>query len=95
MRWWSTDVISYGFAAIVLAGGLVGYFKAGMQFQKDAHYLEYNVYFYSGSVMSLGSGIVFGALLGYGASRTSANPKDFTFLLGQNSVTVCSAQSMT
>lgn len=33
--------------------------------------------------MSLGSGIVFGGLIGYGAYRTSANPKDFLFLLGQ------------
>lgn len=34
--------------------------------------------------MSLGSGIVFGSLLGYGAYRTSANPKDFLFLFGQS-----------
>ena len=34
-------------------------------------------------MMSLGSGIVFGSLIGYGAYRTSANPKDFLFLLGQ------------
>ncbi len=33
--------------------------------------------------MSLGSGIVFGSLIGYGAYRTSANPKDFMFLFGQ------------
>ena len=33
--------------------------------------------------MSLGSGIIFGGLIGYGAFRTSANPKDFSFLLGQ------------
>ena len=33
--------------------------------------------------MSLASGIAFGVLLAYGASRTSANPKDFIFLLGR------------
>ena len=31
----------------------------------------------------MGSGVVFGALLGYGAYRTSANPKDFTFLFSK------------
>ena len=33
--------------------------------------------------MSLGSGVVFGSLICYGAYKTSANPKDFLFLLGQ------------
>lgn len=33
--------------------------------------------------MSLVSGITFGGLLAYGASRTSADPKDFIFLLGR------------
>lgn len=32
--------------------------------------------------MSLGSGVVFGGLLCYGAYRTSADPRDFMFLLG-------------
>lgn len=32
--------------------------------------------------MSLFSGMAFGGLLAYGATRTSANPKDFLFLLG-------------
>jgi hypothetical protein len=36
-----------------------------------------------GSIMSLGSGVLFGSLIGYGAYRTSANPKDFLFLLGK------------
>ena len=36
--------------------------------------------------MSLVSGMAFGGLLAYGASRTSANPKDFIFLLGKKAV---------
>ena len=38
--------------------------------------------------MSLGSALVFGGLIGYGAYRTSANPKDFMFLLGE-CITTC------
>ena len=38
--------------------------------------------------MSLVSGLAFGGLLGYGAYRTSANPKDFMFVLGE-CVCVC------
>ena len=30
--------------------------------------------------MSLGSGLLFGSLIAYGAYRVSANPKDFVFL---------------
>lgn len=33
--------------------------------------------------MSLVSGLTFGGLLVYGATRTSANPKDCIFLLGE------------
>ena len=33
--------------------------------------------------MSLGSGLVFGTLLGCGAYKTSANSKDFMFLFGK------------
>ncbi len=33
--------------------------------------------------MSLVSGVAFGGLLAYGATRTSANPKDCLFLLGE------------
>lgn len=57
----SPDFVSYGFALVVLSGGVMGYVKAG-------------------SVMSLASGLAFGGLLAYGASRTSTNPKDFMFL---------------
>ncbi|XP_003386999.1 PREDICTED: transmembrane protein 14C-like [Amphimedon queenslandica] len=34
----------------------------------------------AGSFMSLGSGLLFGSLIAYGAYRVSANPKDFAFL---------------
>ena len=34
--------------------------------------------------MSLGSGVVFGLLLAYGATRTSANRSDFSILLGNH-----------
>ena len=33
--------------------------------------------------MSLGSGVLFGTLLAYGAYRTSVNPKDFVFIFGE------------
>ena len=36
--------------------------------------------------MSLVSGVTFGGLLAYGATRTSANPKDFLFLFGKYSL---------
>ena len=37
---------------------------------------------HAGSLMSLGSGLLFGSLVVYGAYRTSVNPKDFVFLFG-------------
>ena len=39
--------------------------------------------------MSLGSGITFGTLIGYGAYRISANPKDVLFLLSRLIGSVC------
>lgn len=33
--------------------------------------------------MSLGSGVLFGTLLAYGAYKTSVNPKDFVFIFGE------------
>jgi uncharacterized membrane protein (UPF0136 family) len=58
----ATDIISYGYAAVVLTGGVIGYVKAG-------------------SAMSLMMGVLFAAFIGYGAYRTSNNPKDFVPLL--------------
>ena len=40
--------------------------------------------------MSLGSGILFGALIGYGAYRVSNNPKDFIFIAGGCVIVICS-----
>jgi uncharacterized membrane protein (UPF0136 family) len=40
-------------------------------------------YVKAGSVMSLGSGIMFGSLLLYGVYRTTTNPRDTLFLLGK------------
>ena len=36
----------------------------------------------AGSLMSVGSGVLFGTLLAYGAYRTSVNPRDCLFILG-------------
>ena len=36
--------------------------------------------------MSLGSGLLFGSLVVYGAYRTSVNPKDFVFLFAVSAV---------
>ena len=49
-------------------------------------YIYTNCYHTIGSLMSLGSGVVFGSLLAYGAYRTSVNPKDFLFIFGKCSV---------
>ena len=53
------------------------------------HYHDLMLYCCTGSVMSLVSGITFGGLLAYGAYRTSANPKDFIFLLGKETGLLC------
>ena len=43
-------------------------------------------WFCAGSVMSLASGLTFGALIAYGGYRTSVNPRDFVFLFGKSTV---------
>ncbi|CAL9697848.1 unnamed protein product [Knipowitschia caucasica] len=53
----SVDWVGYGYAALVAAGGIVGYVKAG-------------------SVPSLGAGLVFGGLAGFGAYQTSNDPNN-------------------
>jgi uncharacterized membrane protein (UPF0136 family) len=58
------DVLGYLYAATILAGGLMGYFKAG-------------------SVASLVSGLLFGALMGHAATRISRNPQDVQLALGK------------
>jgi uncharacterized membrane protein (UPF0136 family) len=46
-------------------------------------------YVKAGSVMSLGSGIMFGSLLLYGVYRTTTNPRDTLFLLVVSGVLTC------
>ncbi|XP_071486974.1 transmembrane protein 14C-like [Diadema setosum] len=62
-----TDVLGFGYAAIVAIGGVVGYLKAG-------------------STMSLGAGLLFGCLAGYGASLTSKDPMNVYPILGTAAV---------
>lgn len=39
---------------------------------------------YTGSLLSLGSGVLFGLLLAIGATQTTANRSNFTLLLGKD-----------
>lgn len=87
------DYISYLVSGLVLFGGIFGYIKAGKITTKTLRLLLHNIrtftifilFFFTrkGSMMSLGSGVIFGGLIGYGAYRVSTNPKDFVFLLGK------------
>lgn len=43
-------------------------------------------YFKAGSVPSLGAGLLFGSLLGYGAYQMSANPANYYLTLGTSTV---------
>jgi len=61
------DWISYSYAALVAAGGIMGYAKAG-------------------STASLGMGLAFGAVLAFGAYKTSHNPNEYYLLLGTSAV---------
>ncbi|XP_045127556.1 transmembrane protein 14C-like isoform X1 [Portunus trituberculatus] len=61
------DYISYGYAAAVTMGGIVGYVKAG-------------------SIPSLGAGLLFGSLLGFGAYQLSTNPSNYYLTLGTSTV---------
>jgi len=61
------DYLSFGYAAAVAAGGVVGYVKAG-------------------SVPSLGAGLLFGTLLGFGAYQLSGDPNNYYLTLGTSSV---------
>lgn len=78
------DIVSYGYALIVFAGGVIGYLKAGIFCIKfsDLCCALFGAFPISGSMMSLGSGIAFGAALGYGAYRLSVDPKDVLISLG-------------
>ncbi|XP_030839045.1 transmembrane protein 14C-like [Strongylocentrotus purpuratus] len=62
-----TDILGFGYAALIAIGGAMGYLKAG-------------------STMSLASGLLFGAMAGYGASLTSKNPNDFFVIFGTSVV---------
>lgn len=81
----SVDYLSYGFALVVLSGGVIGYFKVGKECECGAWcaLIRTTPILCTGSVMSLVSGITFGGLLAYGAYQTSANPKNFIFLFGK------------
>ncbi len=83
----SPDIISYGYALIVFAGGCIGYMKAGMQglLGGACWCAIYQVFIrlLLGSLMSMGSGIAFGTVLGYGAYRMSIDPKDVMLSLGK------------
>ncbi|KAH8393452.1 hypothetical protein KR215_011916 [Drosophila sulfurigaster] len=71
------DWFGYVYAATVAAGGIMGYAKAGeFIHHANLHFvLIVNVYFCCiGSIPSLGAGLAFGALLGYGAHMNSQNP---------------------
>ena len=50
--------------------------------QQERESLVAHTHTHVGSLMSLGSGLLFGSLVVYGAYRTSVNPKDFVFLFG-------------
>lgn len=57
------DIPGFAYAAVVAAGGIMGYVK-------------------SNSIPSLGAGLLFGSLLGYGALRISQDPNNYAPLLG-------------
>ncbi|XP_050733900.1 transmembrane protein 14C-like [Eriocheir sinensis] len=61
------DYLSFGYAAAVTVGGIVGYVKAG-------------------SIPSLGAGLLFGSLLGFGAYQLSENPNNYYLTLGTSTV---------
>jgi len=63
----STDYFTYGYAAMVASGGLIGFAKAG-------------------SIPSLSAGLLFGALLSYGAYQTSQDPRNYYLALGTSTV---------
>lgn len=48
------------------------------------HY--YTSTLFAGSIPSLGAGLLFGSVLGFGAFQTSQNPNNYLVLLGGSSV---------
>ncbi|XP_064101942.1 transmembrane protein 14C-like isoform X2 [Macrobrachium nipponense] len=61
------DYLSYCYAGIIVAGGVIGYVRKG-------------------SVPSLGAGLLFGSVLGYGAYQLSENPSNYYLTLGTSTV---------
>lgn len=100
----STDYFTYGYAALVASGGLMGFVKAGEFIVCFLLYFLIKLFTHStfaifpmlcwtyvfkisilctlGSLPSLGMGILFGSLLGYGAHQTSQNPNNYYLAFG-------------
>ncbi|OWK58390.1 Transmembrane protein 14C [Lonchura striata] len=74
------DWLGFGYAALVAAGGVVGYAKAvlsiGVQADSACVLPLTALFFIEGSVPSLAAGLLFGGLAGLGAYQQSKDPKN-------------------
>lgn len=73
------DWLGFGYAAAIAFGGFMGYKRKGTKFTFEKKVQVLNSLFfhvYTGSVMSLMAGLVFGGLSFYGAFNITYNSKD-------------------
>lgn len=77
------DIFAYSYGALVVAGGLIGFLKAGKGTKREAKVspIDQTSPLSPGSIPSLLAGSAFGGLILYGASKVSDNPKNCLFIL--------------
>lgn len=80
------DLAGFAYAAVVAAGGVFGYYKAGkltafVLLLKQLHWRRC-----LGSIPSLGAGLIFGTALAYGAWQVSQDPSNYSAQLATSSI---------
>lgn len=86
------DLAGFAYAALVAAGGAFGYYKAGkprspivlLLFTQANSFVS--CCYQSGSIPSLGAGLLFGSALAYGAWQVSQDPANYSTQLAASSI---------